>query len=102
MNREEGKRRGTRIEVVGEINQSIVYANFAKVLLTPYEGVITFARVDPATAAAQGDEETAAVVDAPAVARIALPHAVIAGLYRAIGAQVEKRPELGLRLGDEE
>lgn len=102
MSAEQGKQRGTRIEIVGEMNQPITYANFAKIILTPWEGMITFARIDPATAAGDPEEETAAVVDAPAVARIALPHAVMSGLYRAIRKQVEQNPGLGLVLDEEE
>lgn len=83
---------GTRIEVVGEINTSIAYANFARVRSTPYEALITFARIDPATAA--GREDVAETVDAPAVVRIALPHQVLVGLRRAIEGQMRRHPGL--------
>lgn len=85
-----GKRQPTKIEVVGEINQPIQYANYAKVQITPYEAFITFARIDPATAIAEDGGEVATVVDAPAIARIALPKEVIVGLYRAIETQCGK------------
>ncbi|MGC9319430.1 MAG: hypothetical protein ACP5KN_15460 [Armatimonadota bacterium] len=98
MNAEGSKQPGTRIEVVGELNQPITYANYAKVQLTPYEGMITFARIDPATAVGDVGEDTAATVDAPAVARFALPHVVIRGLYIAIQKQIERHPDLGLAI----
>ncbi|MEA3402670.1 MAG: hypothetical protein U9R79_15630 [Armatimonadota bacterium] len=84
----------TEIQVVGEMNQPIVYANFAKVQLTPYEGMITFARIDPATAFAESGAEMADTVDAPAVARLALPHSVMQGLHKALGEQLSKLSEL--------
>jgi hypothetical protein len=91
-----GSRR-TRIDIVGEINTSISYANFAKVQVTPFEAIVTFARVDPATATGQvpGGTDVAETVDAPAVARIALPHKVLAALAKAIREQLSKHPELG-------
>lgn len=85
-----GEPRPTKIEVVGEINQPIQYANWAKVQITPFEAFITFARVDPATAIAEGGGEVATVVDAPAIARIALPKEVLVGLYRAIGTECNR------------
>ncbi|MGI5819252.1 MAG: hypothetical protein ACOX9R_14280 [Armatimonadota bacterium] len=89
----------TRIEIVGQINQPIQYSNYAEVQITPLEALITFARVDPATAVSDSGDAVATSVDAPAVARIALPHQVIVGLYRAIRAQCERR---GLEILDEE
>jgi hypothetical protein len=85
----------TRIEVVGEINQPLTYANFARVQMTPHEGIITFARIDPATASGEAGE-TAETVDAPAVARIVLPHKVMAGLYNAIRIEDEKHGYVGI------
>jgi len=84
----------TKIEIVGEINTSILYANFAKVIVTPFDAIITFACVDPATAL--GDEAAdapASSVHAPAVARIALPHLVLEGLEKAIHDQIEKQAQ---------
>ena len=88
-----GERQPTKIEVVGEINQPIQYANYAKVQITPYEAFITFARIDPATAIAEDGGEVATVVDAPAIARTALPRKSLWGLYRAIETQWEDRGE---------
>lgn len=102
MKSDDSEVKRTRIEVVGQINQPLTYANFANVQTTPYEGIITFARIDPATAS--GDSgETAETVDAPAVARIVLSHKVMAELYNVIRTEDEKHGYFGIAAeGDEE
>ena len=82
----------TNIMIVDEVDTRITYANYAKVQVTPFEGVITFALIDPATARGSQDE-IAGTVSAPAVARIALPLAVLRPLVDAISAQLEKKEE---------
>ena len=82
----------TNITVVDEVDTRIAYANYAKVQVTPFEGFITFALIDPATALG-GQGEIAESVSAPAVARIALPLAVLQPLVDAISAQLEKKEE---------
>ncbi len=89
----EPEREPTQIDIVGEINMGTIYANFARVTVTSLDAVITFAYVDPATVSPgqDGEEGPALTVDAPAVARIVLPHAVLEGLEKAIHAQSAKR-----------
>ena len=82
----------TSITLVDEVDARITYANYAKVQVTSFEGVITFALIDPATALG-GQGEIAETVSAPAVARIALPLAVLRPLVDAISAQLEKKGE---------
>jgi len=81
MSAAQPERQSTEIKIVGEINTTIMYANYARVAVTPLDAIITFACIDPATASpGQEGQDVAPTVDAPVVARIALPHAVLKAL----------------------
>jgi hypothetical protein len=70
------------ITITGQAERPIVYANHAEVQKTPWETIISFAIIDPATLTASEDGKPS--VEAVTVVRLALPRVVSQELQKAI------------------
>ena len=90
-NAKEGSER-TEFRIVGETEVDVAYANFAQINITSVDAVITFARIDPATAS-KNEEDRVTTIDAISVARIFLPRDILEALHEAIGAQLRRDRE---------
>lgn len=64
------------------------YANFCAVAHTPFDMTLTFCDVRPLSERDIQEAEVSQTVRAPAVARIALPFAVVPGLIAALQEQL--------------
>ena len=88
------------IQLAGEEDATVVYSNFAKVTITPLDAIITFAFLDPATMRS-GDNDGGPSVDARPVARVVLPHQMLAGFINALHTEIKKHPEIGVAIAGE-
>jgi hypothetical protein len=82
------------VELVGQSEKAITYANYARVDVTPWEAVITFGLIDAATVKRVEGGDLSGSVQALATVRIALPPSVFVATRDLMSKIIDERPEL--------